>query len=71
MTLPTTLFFYLDSPSDGHSDAEPQEQNAAADARGNDGIDTDALTRALRQSFQATVEEAVPDSLMDLINKLK
>ena len=43
------------------------EQSRPADAR----ADTDALTHALRQSFQATVEEAVPDSLMDLIAKLK
>ncbi len=33
--------------------------------------DADALTKALRQSFQATLDETVPDSLMDLINKLK
>ena len=31
----------------------------------------DMLTEALRRNFQDTVEEGIPDSLMDLINKLK
>lgn len=31
----------------------------------------DMLGEALRRNFQETVEEGIPDSLMDLINKLK
>lgn len=34
-------------------------------------FDKDMLTEALRRNFQDTVEEGIPDSLMDLINKLK
>ncbi len=52
--------------------------NAHSPSGQNDGdttaavkADADAITRALQQSFQATVEESVPDSLMDLINQLK
>jgi Anti-sigma factor NepR len=65
MTLPND--FPHSANHNGPIDGQPEKRETA------NGLvaDTDALTQALRQSFQATVEEAVPDSLMDLINKLK
>jgi Anti-sigma factor NepR len=62
MTLPTA--FPHPTPQNGQSNDGLNTPPAMA-------ADSDALTEALRQSFQATVEEAVPDSLMDLINQLK
>lgn len=57
------------SPSHKFPAKDTQKASDAkrAEANGNN----DALTRALQQSFQATVDEGVPDTLMDLINKLK
>lgn len=65
MTLPNAI--PLTANQNGHTNGGPNEQEPTKAVV----ADTDALTQALRQSFQATVEEAVPDSLMDLINKLK
>lgn len=67
MTLPTA--FPHSAHPNGQTEAESGQAAEALDS--SSSMDTDALTQALRQSFQATVEEAVPDSLMDLINKLK
>lgn len=66
MTLPTA--FPHSAQHNGQSSDRSKMQVPAGNHK---EADTDALTEALRQSFQATVEEAVPDSLMDLINKLK
>lgn len=64
MNLPNAL------PQSAQSNQEPQDQIDGGSP--DDKVaDTDALTHALRQSFQATVDEGVPDSLMDLIAKLK
>lgn len=30
----------------------------------------DAVSSALRQAYESTVDEAIPDSFMDLLNKL-
>ena len=30
----------------------------------------DAVSAALRQAYESTVDEAIPDSFMDLLNKL-
>ncbi len=66
MTLPTAF----PHPAE-HNGPSSDRAKMQVSADGITAADSDALTQALRQSFQATVEEAVPDSLMDLINKLK
>lgn len=50
---------------------DPDVKPAAQRVTAPTAQESDALTRALRQSFQATVDEDIPDSLMDLISKLK
>jgi Anti-sigma factor NepR len=37
---------------------------------GNASTPLDAVSAALRQAYESTVDEAIPDSFMDLLNKL-
>ena len=52
-------------------DAKSGPDSAAKTGQTPRRANADHLTSALQQSFQATVDEAVPDSLMDLLNQLK
>lgn len=49
----------------------PMAATAGRTASSAKPFNKDMLTEALRRNFQDTVEEGIPDSLMDLIKKLK
>lgn len=42
---------------------------SSGDDRG-DGLSIDAVSASLRHAYETTLEEEIPDSLMDLLRKL-